>query len=67
VQTEAEAAARYYAERSPRPVEAFVQELDKAVAEIELAPHHITGWFRGGGDSVVVVGQRRRSRGFSRS
>jgi plasmid stabilization system protein ParE len=37
-QAEAEAAARYYAERSPRAAEAFVQELDNAVAEIELAP-----------------------------
>ena len=38
-QAEAEAAARYYAERSPRAADAFVDELDDAIAQIELAPH----------------------------
>jgi plasmid stabilization system protein ParE len=38
-QAEAEAAARYYAERNPRAAVAFTDELDAAVVQIELAPH----------------------------
>ncbi len=38
-QEEAEAAARYYAERNQRAAVAFTVELDAAVREIERAPH----------------------------
>ena len=47
---EAEEAARYYAERSPRAAVAFAAELDAAIAEIERAPHallqHVHGTHR---------------------
>ncbi len=49
-QAEAEAAARYYAARSPRAAAAYVAELDTAISEIERAPHtllqHVHGTHR---------------------
>jgi plasmid stabilization system protein ParE len=49
-QAEAEAAARYYAERNPGAAVAFTRELDVAIGEIEQSPHsflrHVHGTHR---------------------
>ena len=46
-QSEAEAAARYYAKRNTLAALAFVAELDTAVAEIERAPHSFGEYIHG--------------------
>ena len=42
-EAEAEAAARYYADRNPVAAVAFTDELDAAISRIATEPHVITG------------------------